>query len=168
VSQRSWNIIVHPDVIFTPKLWRQFLRRLLVENMDRRKTTGRTVEELTPLFKELPEARFCLDVAHARQLDTTLTLLTSLATTFQDRIAEIHISELDSRCRHRPMSGGAVADYRRLATLLRDFPVIIESELDRDHSSLRQQEVEMAKAAFNGDGGKCHADFLSANGKSGS
>ncbi|MFI5380587.1 MAG: hypothetical protein ACHRHE_14920, partial [Tepidisphaerales bacterium] len=95
VFRRGWNIVVHPDVIYTPPLWRPFGRQLLVENMDRRKTMGRTVAELSTLLNELPQARLCLDVAHARQLDTTLTLLWSLTTAFGPRIAEVHISELD-------------------------------------------------------------------------
>ena len=34
--------------------------------MDKRKAVGRNVEELQKFFWVLPEARFCLDVGHAR------------------------------------------------------------------------------------------------------
>ena len=148
VAKKNWNIVVHPDVIFRPKLWTRFGDQLLLENMDRRKTVGRTVRELEGLFAQLPEARMCLDVAHARQLDTTLTLLRSLASTFEGRIAEVHMSELDSRCQHRPLSEGAVTDYQQLASWLQDVPVIIESVLDRDHSDLRQQEMQLTRTAM--------------------
>lgn len=148
VLARQWNIIVHPDVIYTPKLWHRFGSFLLVENMDRRKSTGRTVRELAGLFEQLPDARMCLDVAHARQLDTTLTLLSDLVRSFADRIAEVHISELDSHCRHRPLSSGAVVDYRKVAALLRNVPIIIESMLDDRDSQLRQQEMRFARQAM--------------------
>ena len=148
VAKKNWNIVVHPDVLYTPKIWARFGRLLLLENMDRRKTVGRTVEELSELFAQFPDARMCLDVAHARQLDTTLTLLRSLASTFQGRIAEVHMSELDSRCQHRPLSEGAVADYQQVASRLRDVPVIIESVLDASHSGLRRQELELTWVAM--------------------
>jgi hypothetical protein len=151
VFERGWNIVVHPDVIRKPVLWRRFGNRLLLENMDRRKLTGRTVEELSLFFEHLPEARLCLDVAHARQLDTTLTLLAGLIRLYKDRIAEVHISELDSLCRHRPMSWCAVADYRSLKWpgLSSGAPVIIESMLDQSNTDLRMDEYFLAHEALN-------------------
>jgi hypothetical protein len=148
VLKRGWNIIVHPDVIYTPTLWQHFGSHLLVENMDRRKATGKTVGELRGLLEMLPRARVCLDVAHARQMDTTLTLLWSIVESFKSRIAEIHISELDSHCRHRPLSNGAVRDYKRFARVLVGIPVIIESMLNRHDSCTREREVYFAKEAL--------------------
>jgi hypothetical protein len=150
VYTRGWNIVVHPDVIYTPTRWRHFGRQLLLENMDRRKSTGRTVAEIGGLLASLPNARVCLDVAHARQLDTTLSLLGSFTDNLRDRIAEIHISELDSHCRHLPLSWQAVLDYQKFASALHNVPVIIESMLDQQHSGLRCQEVELAQSALNG------------------
>src|SRR5438874_1136658 len=40
VSKRGWNIVVHPDVIRKPTLWKRFGSHLLIENMDRRKAVG--------------------------------------------------------------------------------------------------------------------------------
>jgi len=149
VAQREWNIVVHPDVIYNPQQWVCLGSRLLIENMDRRKSTGKYVDELDALFKQLPEARLCLDVAHARQLDTSLTLLDKLVRSFSGRIAEVHISELDSHCRHRPLSGCSVWDYGQFADSLREVPaVIIESMLERPDAGLREQEVSMAMRAM--------------------
>jgi hypothetical protein len=142
------NIIVHPDVIYTPTRWQHFGHRLLIENMDRRKEMGRTVADLERMLTELPQARLCLDVAHARQMDTTLSLLWSFTSRFRNRIAEIHMSELDSHCRHRPLSSQAIKDYRKFASVLQNIPVIIESMLYHDHRSLRQQEFELAQVAL--------------------
>lgn len=148
VADRGWNIIVHPDVIYSPARWEQLGSRLLIENMDRRKATGRSVAEINTLLQKLPRARICLDLAHARQLDTTLTLLWSLTTTFRDRIAEIHISDLDSRCRHHVLSCQSVLDYQRFAPLLQNIPVIIESVLYNHQPALRDQELHLAREAM--------------------
>jgi hypothetical protein len=149
VKDRGWNIIVHPDVIYTPRLWTCFGEQLLVENMDRRKAIGRTVGELKNIFHDLPRARLCLDVAHARQLDTTLVVLWNLVRSFVDRIAEIHISELDSRCRHQPMSRAAVFDYQQMiGRVTRGAPVIVESMLDGERSSERMNEIQLAQEAL--------------------
>jgi hypothetical protein len=148
VYERGWNIVVHPDVIYTPARWKRFKDSLLIENMDRRKSTGRTVAELAEFFCLLPDARMCLDVAHARQMDTTLTLLWSMISEFSSRIAEVHISELDSHCRHRPLSHAAVKDYRRFADSLRNVPVIIESMLDHHLCGCRSEELNLAREAM--------------------
>jgi hypothetical protein len=150
ISQRGWNIVAHPDIIYTPRLWVPLGERLLIENMDRRKPVGRTAEELERCFKELPNAQLCLDVAHARQLDTSLRLLWDILRVFGNRIREVHISELDSFCRHRPMSNGAVQDYRRIAgCIAASAPVIIESMLGTDRAWLRKEEIALAEEALN-------------------
>jgi len=149
VKARNWNIIVHPDVIYTPQRWECFGEHLLIENMDRRKSIGRTVSELKRFFDVLPQAKLCLDVAHARQIDSTLSLLISLVQTFSERIAEVHISELDSRCRHVPMTDSAVADYQRFSSYIdADIPVIIESMLDGNEEGTRLEEFSLARQAL--------------------
>jgi hypothetical protein len=61
----------------------------------------------------------------------------------------VHISELDSLCRHQPMSNGAVKDYQRIARLIgRNSPVIIESMLDSDCAPLRIEEMALAEEAL--------------------
>lgn len=145
VKERDWNIVIHPDVLFTPERWLCFGRNLLIENMDRRKPIGRNARELSWFFSLLPEARFCLDLAHARQIDPTLMLLKRLASEFKDRIAEIHISELDPYCKHVPMSYWAILDYQKISCDLDPLiPVIIESMLDGDLASIRMEEYSFA------------------------
>jgi hypothetical protein len=148
VASRGWNIVAHPDVIYSPRLWEEFGSQLLIENMDRRKALGRTVSEMETALSLLPRARICLDVAHARQMDTTLTLLWSLVKAFGSRIGEVHISELDSRCRHHAMSWQSVSDYRRFAAVLQRLPVIIESVLHTQDWSLRNEELRLANQAM--------------------
>jgi hypothetical protein len=146
IQTRKWNIIVHPDILYTPSKWRHFGRNLLIENMDRRKPIGRTLEELTPLFADLPEARMCLDLAHARQLDTTMTLLWSFFVAFHERIAEIHISELDSRCKHHPLSVSSVRDYKNFSRAFSTLPIIIESVLPEKQQRIPEYKIALEVA----------------------
>lgn len=153
VRDRGWNVVVHPDVIRTPALWRRFGTQLLIENMDRRKAVGRSARELESIFEQLPDARLCLDLAHARQLDTTLTVLRGILRQFSSRVAEIHISELDSRCSHQPLSCSAVKDYKSLAGELNaEWPIIIESMLDGNRAPLRRSELELTEQAVRPNG----------------
>ena len=66
---KKYPIILHPDTVHNSAKWRQFGSQLAIENMDRRKEVGRTAEELKCWFEQLPEARLCLDLAHAHQVD---------------------------------------------------------------------------------------------------
>src|SRR5690606_30492906 len=47
----GWPVILHPDAARDLKAWQRLGDRLTIENMDRRKRTGRTVEELRKIFE---------------------------------------------------------------------------------------------------------------------
>jgi hypothetical protein len=127
-AESGYPIIVHPDTIADYVLWRGLGSSVCIENMDGRKPFGNDVQQLTEVFKHLPEATFCLDVAHPRILDPTLRNAAQMLTVFHDRLREIHISELDHNFAHRPMTQKAAQDYKRLlAGYAVDVPLIIES-----------------------------------------
>src|SRR5947208_10027831 len=67
--ERRWPIVLHPDAIADFRPWLRLGSLVCIENMDGRKTTGRTVDELAKVFDALPEASLCFDIAHARQVD---------------------------------------------------------------------------------------------------
>jgi len=128
VAARGWLIVLHPDAIHDFSVWAPFGDRLAIENMDRRKRGGRTVEELRPVFARLPDASFCFDVAHARQCDTSMTEAFRLLDSFGDRLAEVHVSELDAHSRHVRLSRMAVRAYLEVAGLIPlHVPVVIEA-----------------------------------------
>lgn len=54
----SWALIVHPDAIHNYELWRSLSSRVAIENMDRRKSSGRTAKELAKWFDLLPDTKF--------------------------------------------------------------------------------------------------------------
>jgi len=127
-AARGWLVILHPDAIHDFGVWAPFGDRLAIENMDCRKPVGRTVEELKPVFAHLPEASFCFDVAHARMVDPSMAEALRLLEAFGDRLAEVHLSELDARGRHTRLSRAAVRTFGGLRGLIPlTVPVIIEA-----------------------------------------
>jgi hypothetical protein len=146
VQDQAIPIVVHPDVISDFGVWRELGDSVLLENMDQRKPVCRTAPEMKRFFKELPEAQFCFDIAHARQVDPTMTVADEFLHAFSDRLAEVHISEVDEQCRHVAITHSAIRSYRSVAHQISDtIPVIIESmighdrlgeELIRSHASL--------------------------------
>ena len=139
---KAWPIILHPDTIHNPALWKSFGRQLAIENMDRRKPIGRTVEELTRIFNLLPGAGLCFDLGHARQCDTTMTEAYRILRTFAGRLLQLHVSEVNSSSRHDPLSFAAIAAFGEVAGLIPEaVPMLLESRVARN-----QIEPEMEKA----------------------
>lgn len=141
-------IVVHPDVLFSPDLWSHFGSKLLIENMDKRKPVGRTVTELIPFFTALPEARFCFDIGHARQVDPSMTESMLLLREFGSRLAEVHISEVNTSSRHDPISTSAVRAFQSVSRYIPDAtPIVIESLIDQGQSDVLT-EVRSAREAL--------------------
>jgi hypothetical protein len=131
VAERGWLVVVHPDTLRDYRLWAPFGDRLCVENMDVRKPVGRTVRELRPVFARLPHASFCFDVAHAHQHDPSMGEALRLLDAFHDRLAEVHVSELDAHSRHVRLSDAGVQACRRIADMIPlDIPMIIEAPVE--------------------------------------
>lgn len=147
VADRTWPIIVHPDVVSTPGLWREFGELICIENMDKRKPAGRTTNELVEVFGVLPDASFCFDIGHARQVDPTMCEAESMLTAFRRRIKQIHLSAVNSQSKHEPLNFEAIHAFQRVAHLIpEDTPVILETPVSRDEvrSELRWARVALA------------------------
>lgn len=127
VAELGINIIVHPDTIASPRTWRELGARLCIENMDSRKPSGRTVEELRPFYDLMPDANLCFDIAHARQVDTTMVEAMRIVEAFRDRLVQVHLSEINGLGKHFPMSFAAKRAFEQFAEVLRSVPVILES-----------------------------------------
>jgi hypothetical protein len=129
----NWPIILHPDTIHDPSLWSQFRSQLAIENMDQRKLSGRTVEELAAVFDKLPEASFCFDIGHARQCDTSMTGAYKMLKAFQKRLIQVHVSEVNSSSQHDPLSYAAQISFREVSSLIpMNIPLIVESRVNSD------------------------------------
>jgi hypothetical protein len=126
----NWPIIVHPDTLHNINLWRSLGSQIALENMDRRKPTGRTAEELKILFEELPEARLCFDIGHARQFDTTMTEAYRILKLYANKICQVHVSEVNSASQHDPVSFASALAFSQVANLIPEtIPLIIESRV---------------------------------------
>lgn len=140
----NYPIVVHPDVVFTPSLWRQLGNRLLIENMDKREPVGRSVAELRNLFELLPDARFCFDIGHARQVDPTMTEAAAMLRTFGSLLAEVHISEVNTASRHDPISRNATVAFQKVARYIpQEIPIVLETLIDNGQSDL---DIEIRRA----------------------
>jgi sugar phosphate isomerase/epimerase len=100
VARYADAVVMHPDTIERLELFRPLGRKLLLENMDDRKPTGRTPAELEEAFSELPEAGFCFDVAHAWSIDSQMGTAQALLDAFGDRLRHLHISSLSEDLHH--------------------------------------------------------------------
>ena len=132
IADMGINIVAHPDTMSDLSEWRILGSRLCVENMDSRKPTGRPADERQSYFDKLPDARLCFDVAHARQVDSSMTEAMRILRRFSDRISQVHISEVNSKGKHFTMSFAAKLAYQPFASMLSRIPVIIESMVTRD------------------------------------
>lgn len=143
---KSWPIVAHPDLLQTPSLWRQLGSRLCLENMDHRKTTGRTVRELDELFETFPDASFCLDLGHARQIDPTMVSAILMLDKFGDRLRELHVSEVGPRGEHLPLGATTRQAFLRVVHLIpADCPLIIESIIPAESV---ETELDAVSALF--------------------
>lgn len=140
------GIVVHPDTITNPDLWRHFGSFLWVENLDKRKVTARTASELEQLFETFPEAGFCLDVAHARQIDPTMSESVQMLSFFQERLRQIHASGLNSNSTHSVLSAGASSAFGQISHLIpQQIPIILESPIQENAIA---GELSYARTAF--------------------
>jgi hypothetical protein len=156
----DWPIIVHPELIRTPELWRSLGRRLCLENMDNRKTAGRTVAEMRELLNAFPDAEFCLDLAHARQIDPTMATALRMLQEFGPRLRQLHVSEIGPQGDHRPLSGLAIYAFQLVAHLVpEDCPVIIESVIPPEEMDA---EIQKNIGLFGLDPPKVQRSLLAA------
>lgn len=121
-------IVVHPDQMKDVDLYQAVGSRLVVENMDSRKSVGARAEELEPLFEALPAAGFCFDVAHAWTVDETMWVGEELLDRFAGRLRHVHLSSISERLEHVPLSRSHEELFAPLLARCRDVPWILEAE----------------------------------------
>lgn len=122
-------IVMHPDTVADPESYRALGRKLVLENMDARKPDGRTVEELTAWFGELPEAGFCFDIAHAWSIDESMSEGVALLDSFRARLRHLHVSSLSEDLHHIPLTDEHEALFAPLLRRCRDVPWVLEAPL---------------------------------------
>lgn len=133
IADRQWPIILHPNTVYDFSAWRRFGELLLVENMDKRYATGRTVGELEHVFSLLPKAGLCFDVGHCRQIDPTMSESFLILKRFRSRLGQLHVSEVNSQSKHNPLSDASVGAFEKISHLIpENIPIVLESPVQRE------------------------------------
>jgi hypothetical protein len=145
----TWPIVLHPDAIYSGLRWQAISHRLAIENMDRRKNTGRTVLELGRFFEAMPKARMCLDLGHARQVDPSMVGAYLLLKEFADRIVQLHISEVDTLNRHDLISRAAAMAFSQVRAFIPDHVAVILESRVRE-SDIAPEAAKVAAILSNG------------------
>jgi hypothetical protein len=144
--ERKLPVVVHPDTVRNPDCWRHFRDLMLIENLDKRKLCARTTSELADILSVFPEAGLCFDVAHARQVDPSMSEATQMLCVFRSRLRQVHASGLSTDSTHRRLSTAAGFAISRISHLLpHDVPIILESPVEPESI---QSEIEFAQNAF--------------------
>jgi hypothetical protein len=143
LSHQDWPLILHPDTVSDFDLWSELGERLCIENMDKRKPSGRTQPELDVIFQRLPMARLCFDMGHAWQVDPTMNEAYEILKCYREKIVQIHVSEVNSRSKHDVLSYSTIQSFRDIAHMIPSVPLILETPVLQ--SEMRQ---EMNKVRF--------------------
>lgn len=120
-------IVMHPDTMLDLSPYKALGSLLVIENMDARKTGGGTVRELEPVFEQLPEARFCFDVAHACSIDPSMDLAEQLLDAFASRLSHVHVSSLDEDLHHVSLTPEDEIRFTPALSRCLDVPWILEA-----------------------------------------
>jgi hypothetical protein len=120
------SIVTHPDALSELRPYRELGPRLVLENMDNRKGTGRVADEIESFYAELPDAGFCLDVAHAWSIDPTMDVAFELLDSFRSRLRHVHLSSL-SGGHHVPLTEDDEELFADVLDRCRDVPWILEA-----------------------------------------
>lgn len=142
---RSLNlpIVVHPDTI-TSEDWNVLGSSLLIENMDTRKYTGKTVEELKPWFSKFPESKMCFDIGHAYQLGIGNVL--DIIRTFKGKIQQVHLSLVDKDCAHHKIP--TEQEMTRLLEYIKDVDAHIILETPCEDSEEVRSSISAVRSGL--------------------
>jgi len=150
VFDRKWPVVVHPDVIEDWSAWREHGDLVCIENMDKRKSTGRTADELQLIFDRLPEASLCFDIGHAMQIDPTMLEAKAILLSHGQRIKQLHVSDVNSQCGHEPLNMVAESAFARVVHLIpKDIPVIMETPVSEQWVESQMRRAQ--HVLLNGD-----------------
>lgn len=121
------GMVLHPETLTDLDVMRTLGGKLILENMDCRKSACRTAAEMTRTFDALPDARFCLDVAHVWTIDPGLQAGHELLDAFGDRLAQLHVSGINADGRHRVTTAADLRLYAPLLERCAHVPWVFES-----------------------------------------
>ncbi|MFH0891050.1 MAG: hypothetical protein V1856_03390 [Candidatus Liptonbacteria bacterium] len=122
-------IVIHPDTISDFSGLENCGLPIGMENMDQRKKTHRTIEDMEKLFRDFAGFSMVLDVNHAFVNDPSYELGRTFVKKFEDKIKEVHLSGFKTL--HDPLFENEQAELVRTISEL-EVPIIIESDINSD------------------------------------
>jgi hypothetical protein len=147
VFNRGWPVILHPDAIRDCDLWEKWGGQICIENMDSRKEFGKSVDDLTYVFDNLPQATFCFDIGHARQIDSSMELARTMLIRFGSRLRQIHLSYVNPLGSHEVLTPEVLEACEQVAAYIpAETPIILETPA-REAEELREQ-LRLASQLF--------------------
>jgi hypothetical protein len=124
------SVVLHPDVLDDLEPLAALGALVVLENLDHRPDTGRTPCELAAFFEVLPEAGFCLDVAHVTAIDPSLELAHDLLDAFGGRLRQLHLSSfVREQAKHIPLTEEDIERFVPVLRRCRGVPWILEAPL---------------------------------------
>lgn len=117
-------VVVHPDEVIDFSVFKEVGFKVAFENMDNRKKSHKTPDELVKLFAENPQFGFVLDVTHSFSNDPTMQLVADFYKKLGGRIVEIHLSGYSGY--HEPISETKQPEIIKAIQNF-DVPIIVES-----------------------------------------
>jgi hypothetical protein len=147
VFDRRWPVILHPDAICDWSLWGKWGSQVCIENMDSRKEFGKNLDDLIYVFDHLPNASFCFDIGHARQIDPTMEVARTMLIRFGQRLRQIHLSYVNADGSHEVLTPEVVDMYQNVAAhVSAETPIILETPVMGKEAM--QEQVRLATVLF--------------------
>lgn len=125
----DFDVVFHPDGFRDEPSLGRLGSRVVFENMDVQKAFGRDVDDVAAVLDALPEAGFCLDVAHVWTNDRSLRIGHDLLDRFGERLRQVHVSGIEPNGTHRPTTPADWDLYLPLLERCADVPWLLEAEL---------------------------------------
>ncbi len=122
-------VVLHPDNIINPRLVNELGWPLALENMDWRKSTGKTVEQLEKWFDIFPQAKMVLDLNHVFTNTADMSLASSLWQKFSDRVAHFHLSGFSGENKPHDFLFKTGQDKIIAALPVKYLPIILEPDI---------------------------------------
>ncbi len=133
-------VVLHPDLVVDWEIFDDFSIPIAIENMDNRKNTFRTLQELRDFFQKYPQFKLVFDVQHWIVNNNDISAIPDIITEFSDKLVGVHLSGVgQSNKYHVPVSR---ANHRELVESLCDLPAYIPIILEGVCTDIDEMEHE--------------------------
>ena len=95
--------------------------------MMRVRTPAATPTSSSTTSPPLPNARLCFDIAHAKAVDASLDEDRAILDRFASRLSHVHLSSLDDRHKHVPLTPEDQSLFSGLLSRCPDVPWILDA-----------------------------------------